>query len=150
MNRVTFLEHQMNRDDLTDAEFDAFNRELNEIYFKRELAKKTRVEELKQLQDQKELDSILSLTEEEVDKMYEETCTRYQDVNGMSFRDWYAQSLTYYTIDDKFNVHAKARSENTVEIVPNLSMAQAKLTILTRIKYKFYDHAVRGCDFAWE
>lgn len=150
MNRYDWLERQLDRDDLTDEEFNAFNKEINELQTRKNDIRDKREQERKELQEQVELDKILSLTEEEVEKMYEDACIKYQDVNGLSFKDWYEQSLKYYEIDAKFNVHAKARSSNTVEIVQHPTLAQAKLTILTRIKYKFYDHAKRGRDFAWD
>lgn len=154
VSRLQWLEKQLERDDLTDLQFDSYNREANliqvEIHSRREQLAKLREQQRIEEQAEIELAKVLSLTEEQVDKMYEDSCLKHQDVNGISFRDWYTQSMKYYTIDNQFNVHAKARSANTVEIIPHLSLAQAKLTILTRIKYKFYDHAIRGQDFAYE
>ena len=153
-NRLTWLEEQLDRDDLTEFQFDSYSREANmiqvDINVRKEKQRLIREQQRIEEQEEIELANILSLTEDQVEKMYEDSCTKYQDVNGMSFKDWYAQSLKYYTIDEKFNVHAKSRSANTVEIVVHLTLAQAKLTILTRIKYKFYDHAVKGCNFAYE
>ncbi len=153
-SRLLWLENQLERDDLTDLQFDCYNREANliqaDINARKAELDKMREEQRKEEQEELELAKILSLTEDQVEKMYEDSCIKYEDVNGMSFRDWYAQSLKYYTIDEKFNVHARARSADTVEIVEHPTLAQAKLTILTRIKYKFYDHAVRGRDFAYE
>lgn len=154
MKDLAWLEAQMDRDDLTDEEFDTYNRQLNEIYTRqdqsRAASKQRREEELKQLQEEMELAQAEAITDEEVDKMYTDSCTKYQDVNGLSFKKWYEQSLKYYSIDDKHTVHAKARSANTVELIQHVSKAHAKLTILTRIKHKFYDHAVRGRDFRYE
>ena len=154
MNRTTWLERQMEREDLTDAEFTQYNRELNEIYSQREettaITKLRREAELKQEQEEAALAKAEAITDEEVEKMYVDSCTKYQDVNGISFEQWYQQSLKYYTIDAKHTVHARARSSNTVEHIHHVSQAHAKLTILTRIKYKFYDHAVRGRDFAYD
>lgn len=154
LSRLRWLEEQLERDDLTDLQFDSYNSEANAIQealnsgrLQREAIKAER----KRLeQEEIELQKVLSLTEEQVDKMYEDSCLKHQDVNGMSFKDWYAQSLKYYTIDESFQVHARARSKNTVEILPHATLAQAKLTILNRIKYKFYDHAVRGHGFAYD
>lgn len=150
MSRLAFLEAQMDREDLTDEEFSTYNKELSAIYTQQDERKAMFEARRKEEQEEIELEKILSLTEEQVDQMYQDSCLKYQDVNGMSFKDWYEQSLKYYTIDDKFNVHSKARSADTVEIVPNPTLAQAKLLILKRIRYKFYDHAVRGHDFAYE
>ena len=155
MGRYEWLEAQLDRDDLTEEEFDKYNKELNDLHEQRSNAKaKAKAMAIREQQRQEEqeelaLAKVLALTEEQVDKMYMDSCLKYQDVNGMSFKDWYAQSLKFYTIDEQFNVHAKARSpkDEFVEIIPHLTFAQAKLTILTRIKYKFYDHAVRGRDF---
>ncbi len=154
MKNLAWLEAQMDRDDLTDEEFDTYNRQLNEIYEAqdkiRNAAKAKREQELRELREEQEIAWAEAITEEQVEKMYEDSCVKYQDVNGMAFKDWYAQSLKYYTIDANHTVHAKARSSNTVELIQHVSVAHAKLTILTRIKYKFYDHAVRGRDFAYE
>lgn len=154
MNRELFLERQLDREDLTDEEFYTFNNELNAIQDKRnqriEQARKLREQQIIEENEAIALERAMSLTEEMVNKMYEDSCLKYQDVNGISFKDWYQQSLKYYSVDEKFNVHSTARSENTVEIIEHVSLAQAQLTILKRIRYKFYDHAVRGCDFAWE
>lgn len=157
MNRELWLERQLDREDLTDEEFYSINAELNLIQDKRNKRNK-RIEQARILRDQQlkeeneaiALERAMSLTEEMVNKMYEDSCLKYQDVNGISFKDWYNQSLKYYSIDEAFNVHSTARSENTVEVIQHISLAQAQLTILKRIRYKFYDHAVRGHDFAWE
>lgn len=152
-SRLKYLEQQLERDDLTDLQFDSFNREANLIVAQLNEEKKIRdaivAQRKKEEQEEVELQKVLSLTEEQVDKMYEDSCLKYQDVNGMSFRDWYQQSLKYYTIDENNVVHSRARSKNTVESVPCLTLAQAKLRILTLIRTKFNDHAVRGYDFAW-
>lgn len=153
-SRLRYLEEQLERDDLTDMQWDSFNKEANAIQVElneqaakiKALREAQKAEEIAEL----ELAKALSLTEEEVEKMYEDSCLKYQDVNGMSFRNWYEQSLKYYSIDAAFNVIARARSCDTLESIPHASLALAKLTILKRIKYKFYDHAVRGCDFRWE
>lgn len=153
-SRLAWLEAQLERDDLTDLQFDSYNREANliqaDLNSKKEEQKRIQEQKRKEEQEEIEMEKILSLTEDQVDKMYEDSCIKYQDVNGMSFKEWYEQSLKYYTIDSQFNVHAKARSSNTVEVVPCPTLAQAKLKILNRIRYKFYDHAVRGHDFAYE
>ena len=152
--RLQQLEWKLDNEDLTDDEFERVNSEWNDLQDEMEApraaAKAKRDLELKQEAEEAELAKIMSLTEEQVDKMYEAACTEYQDVNGMSFKAWYEQSQKYYSIDEGHNVHARARSANTVEIVPHPTLAQAKLTILNRIKYKFYDHAVKGHDFAYE
>jgi Tfp pilus assembly protein PilN len=154
MDRYKYLEMQLDKEDLTDEEFNLYNKELNQLEIEKQTRKASqqaiRAQQLKEEQEEKELEKILSLTEDEVDKMYEDSCIKHDGVNGMSFKDWYAQSLKYYDIDSGFNVNARARSFNTVEIIPHLTYAQAKLTILKRIKYKFYDHAIRGRDFAYE
>jgi len=153
-NRYRFLENQLDRDDLTDEEFDLYNKELNQLQFERNKARAIfddlRAQRAKELQEEKELEFINSLTEESVEKMYIETCLKHQDVNGMSFKAWYEQSLKYYTIDANNVVHSRARSPKTVDSVPCNSLAHAKYRILTLIKTKFNDHAVRGYDFAWE
>ena len=152
--RIQQLEWQLDNEDMTDEEFERVNGEYNKLLddldATRLLAKAERERVRQEQADADELSNILSLTEAEVDKMYEDTCIKYQDVNGMSFKAWYEQSQKYYSIDEGHNVHARARSSNTVEVVPHPTLAQAKLTILNRIKYKFYDHAVRGHDFAYE
>jgi hypothetical protein len=152
--RLQELEWQLDNEDLTDEQFTIINREYNELQddmeAPRAAAKAKREQERKELAEAEELNNILSLTEEEVDIMYAKACTEYQDVNGMSFKAWYEQSQRYYTIDENFVVHSKARSPNTVESVPCHTLAQAKYRILTLIKTKFNDHAVRGYDFAYE
>jgi hypothetical protein len=152
--RLRLLEWRLDNEDLSDEEFRRVNKEYNDIQDEMEAfnvdAKNRRLEERKRLAESDELAKILTLTEDEVDRMYEKACIDTQDVNGMSFKAWYEQSQKYYTIDESYNVHARARSSNTVEVVPHPTLAQAKLTILNRIKYKFYDHAVRGHDFAYE
>ena len=97
------------------------------------------------------MERISAITEEYADKMYEDACLKYQDVNGVSFREWYQQSLKYYTIDQNFVVHSCARSpkEEHIDSVPCHTLANAKLRILNLIKVKFNDHAVRGYDFRW-
>jgi hypothetical protein len=147
MSRLAFLEAQMDREDLSDEEFSTLNKELVAIYEQQDERRAMFELRRKEEQEEIELAKVLSLTEEQVDQMYQDSCLKYQDVNGLSFKTWYEQSLKYYSIDEKFNVHSKARS---VEIVPNPTLAQAKLLILKRIRYKFYDHAVRGHDFAYE
>lgn len=153
-SRLKWLEAQLERDDLTDLQFDSYNKEANAIQadlnVQKAKADAFRAEQKRLQQEEAEMQKVLSLTEEQVEQMYQDSCLKYQDVNGMSFKDWYEQSLKYYTIDASYNVHARARSAETVEIVPHPTLAQAKLTILNRIKYKFYDHAVRGRDFAYE
>lgn len=154
MGRIAWLELQMDRDDLTDEEFKTFNTELNDYYSineKRRLAIKVKHElQLVKEIEEIELAKVEAITEEEVERMYIDSCTKYQDVNGESFELWYKKSLQYYSIDSKHTVHAIARSSKTVELIHHVSQAHAKLTILTRIKYKFYDHAVRGYSFAWD
>ncbi len=152
--RIAWLESQMDSDDFDMSLFDSYSKELNELQTtvneKREQHRLAKEKQRKEEQELIELSFIESLTEEQVDKMYEDTCLKYHDVNGMSFKKWYEKSLKYYTIDDKHNVHARARSPNTVEIVEHKTLAQAKLTILRRIKYKFNDHTLRGWDFAYD
>lgn len=152
--RLAWLEQELERDDLTDLQFDSYNNEANAIQagLNTQKEKDRIIRELarREVQEDIEMEKILSLTEEEVDKMYADSCLKYQDINGLSFKEWYEQSIKYYTVDINHNVHAKARSSDTVEIVPHPTLAQAKYTILKRIKYKFYDHAVRGHDFAYE
>jgi hypothetical protein len=152
--RLQQLEWKLDNEDLTDGEFERINSEWNKLQDEtesiRSAAKAERELARKELQEAQELDKILSLTEDEVDKMYEKACIEYQDVNGMSFKAWYEQSQRYYTIDNNYNVHSKARSPNTVEIVPCHTLAHAKYRILTLIKTKFNDHAKRGYDFAWD
>jgi len=148
-NRLAFLEAQMDREDLTDEEFSTLNKELVAIYERQDRQKARFEMRRKEEQEEIEMAKVLSLTEEQVDQMYQDSCLKYQDVNGLSFKDRYEQSLKYYTIDEKFNVHARARSADTVEVIAHPTLAQAKLLILKRIRYKFYDHAVRGRDFAY-
>jgi hypothetical protein len=150
MGRYRWLELQLDREDLSDEEFNRFNSELNDLQAQMNLRIAARKQELKELEDQKALEFAAQLTEEKVEKMYIDTCLKYQDVNGISFKDWYEKSLRYYSIDEHFNVHAVARSKKTKEIVAHVNLAHAKLTILTRIKYKFYDHTQRGYEFAWD
>lgn len=154
MNRIAQLERLLEREDITDQMFKLYNDELNKLYAEkneREAIQKTRRDaELKQQREEEALEKLESLTIEQVDKMYEDVCTKYGNVNGMSFDSWYKKSLKYYTIDDQYTVHARARSSKTVELVPHINEAHAKLTILKRIHYKFYDHYVRGHGFAWE
>lgn len=153
MSRINWLEQQMEREDLTNEEFTTFNDELNKHYAihgaRKAKLKAERELQLKQEREAAELLKVEAITDEEVERMYVESCTKYQDVNGLSFEQWYKQSLQYYTIDSKYTVHASARPSKTVELIHHVSQAHAKLTILNRIKYKFYDHAVRGFDFAW-
>lgn len=152
--RIQQLEWRLDNEDLSDEEFDIVNREYNQLQDDMEApriaAKAERERERKELADAEELAKVLSLTESEVDKMYERACIETQDVNGMSFKAWYEQSQRYYTIDENFIVHSKARSPNTVDSVPCHTLAQAKYRILILIKTKFNDHAVRGYDFAYE
>lgn len=156
MNRATFLERQLDREDLTDEEFNLYNKELNDLQdgINKQRAKMDalRAERLKEQEEEAALARLDSLTEVMVDKMYEDTCLKYQDVNGMSFKAWYAQSLKYYTIDANNIVHSRARSpkEENVDSVACHNLAHAKLRILTLIKWKFRDHAERGYDFSWE
>lgn len=154
MNRYQELERLLDREDLTDEEFLIYNKELNDLQDDRNkraaIQAQARAERLAEQEQEKELAFIESLTEEVVEKMYEATCLKYQDVNGMSFKSWYEQSLKYYTIDKNFVVHSRARSPNTVDSVACDSIGHAKYRILTLIKTKFNDHAVRGYDFAWE
>lgn len=152
--RIQELEWRLDNEDLIDEQFREVNNEYNKLQddmeAPRAASKARRGQELREAAEAAEVLKVMSLTEDEVDKMYEAACLDYQDVNGMSFKAWYEQSQKYYTIDDNHTVYARARSSNTVELVPHPTLAQAKLTILNRIKYKFYDHAKRGYDFAWE
>lgn len=148
-SRIDWLDEQLNREDLSDELAEQYTLEANLIQEGVNARKAIRKQQLIEQQEEIEMEKVLSLTEEQVEKMYEDSCLKYQDVNGLSFRAWYTQSLKYYNVDDAFNVHAKARSADTVEIVCHPTLAQAKLTILKRIRYKFYDHAVRGHDFAY-
>ena len=155
-SRYRWLERQLDRDDLTDDEFTQYNRELNALQDeKNQRAKEQEIKREARLKEEAEelaLEKIMSLTEEQVEKMYIDTCLKYQDVNGMSFKAWYEQSLKYYTIDDKFTVHSRARSpkDENVDSVPCPTMAQAKLRVLILIRTKFRDHAERGYDFKWQ
>lgn len=153
-DRYRFLERQLDREDLTDEEFNLYNPELNQLQEERNqravVQARIRAERLAEQEQEKELAFIESLTEEVVEKMYVDTCLKYEDVNGMSFKKWYEQSLKYYSIDKNFVVHSRARSPKTVDSVPCNSIGHAKYRILTLIKTKFNDHAVRGYDFAWE
>ena len=152
--RIRQLEHLLDTEDVTDDQFISYTREINQldIIVKEEDRFRKEAKEAKRLEEEEhlELQKVLALTEEQVDKMYEDSCLKYQDVNGISFRDWYTKSLKYYDIDDKYNVTSRARSINTKEIVPHPTLAQAKLTVLKRITYKFYDHTMGGHEFAWD
>ena len=150
MSREKFLETMLDREDLTDEEFKLYNDEANQLVIAKEARKPLYQAKLEEEAKDLEYEKMLNLTEEQVDKMYEDTCLKYDGVNGASFKDWYAKSAKYYSIDGHNNVNARARSVNTIETIPHPTLAQARLTILKRIKYKFYDHAVRGHEFAWD
>lgn len=154
MSRIQFLEEQMDSEDFDMNLYELYSKELNELISNRNKVKAEQqailAERKREEKEQADLDFVMALTEEQVDKMYMDSCLKYQDVNGMSFEKWYEQSLKYYTIDSNFVVHSKARSPNTVESVPCLTLAHAKYRILVLIRTKFNDHAVRGYDFAWE
>lgn len=154
LSRLNWLEEQLERDDLTDLQFDSYNKEANAIQTEINQRRAERKAFIESQQREKEeelaMEKIAALTEEMVDKMYHDTCIKYQDVNGMSFKKWYEQSQKYYTIDSNFVVHSRARSPKTVESVPCVSLAHAKYRILVLIRTKFNDHAHRGYDFAWD
>jgi hypothetical protein len=153
MSRYAWLEQQLDREDLTDTEFNSYNKELNDLHASQEERRLKReqvlAEQRREEQEQIALDKILSLTEDEVEKMY---VAFYSDhfANAMTYEEWYAKSMRYYHIMGDFTVVSKARSVNTEERVEHVNLAHAKHTILKRIKHKFYDHFVRGRDFAWE
>lgn len=155
-SRLLYLEAQLERDDLTDMEWDSFNREANLIQEQLNEEKKIRDAALAQRkaeeQEQAEIEFAESITEEAVEKMYEDACIKYQDVNGVSFCDWYQKSLKYYTIDKNNVVHSRARSPKAenIDSVPCHTIGNAKLRILNLIKTKFNDHAKRGYDFRWD
>lgn len=135
--------------------FDSVNKELLQIQEQISVQEQARkaIIAAKKLEEQEELalNKILSLTEEEVDKMYQEAYEKYAgNVNGVPFEVWFDQSTKYYHIDEKFNLISKARSSNTEEVVPCQNRVHARHVMLKRIKYKMYDHAVRGHDFAYE
>lgn len=155
MNREVWLEKQLDRDDLSDIEFNTYNKELNDIQHERNIrkikAEQIRKELLKQEEESRSEEKMSKLTEEEVDKMYREAYEKYAGtINGLSFDEWFKESTSFYEIDENYNMISKARSANTQEIVPHISKAHAKHSILKRIKYKMYDHEVRGHDFAWK
>lgn len=155
-SRLAYLEQQLDRDDLTDMEWDSFNKEANLIQEQLNEEKKIRDAEkairLKEAQEEAEIAFAESITEEAVEKMYIDTCLKYQDVNGISFKDWYEKSVKYYTIDANNVVHSRARSPKAkhIDSVPCHTIGNAKLRILTLIKTKFNDHANRGYDFKWD
>lgn len=155
-DRYKFLEAQLDREDLTDDEFNKYNKELNDLQDGVNARKKIQAElraiRLKELEEERELEKIESITEEMVDKMYEDSCLKYQGVNGISFRDWYTKSLKYYSIDANNVVHSCARSPQAEKIdsVPCYTHANARLRILILIRTKFNDHANRGYDFKWD
>ena len=155
-SRLLYLEAQLERDDLTDMEFDSFNREANLIQVQLNEEKKIRDAEkairLKEQQEEAEIAFAESITEEAVEQMYIDCCIKYQDVNGVSFKDWYEKSIQYYTIDANNVVHSRARSPKAenIDSVPCHTIGNAKLRILTLIKTKFRDHAHRGYDFRWD
>ena len=142
-------------EDIDSPEFKRINDQLNDLYSAAEARRKKREQERLAAELANKIAiaeaKIESLTEEEVDKMFVEAYERYAgDINGLTFEEWYKRSTEYYEIDDQHNVIAKARSANTEEIIPHVSRAHAKHTILKRIKYKLYDHGVRGRDFAYD
>lgn len=140
-----------NIEDTDSPEWKRINEEINALVEKRERKIKESHKAKEEAVKAAAIEKALELTEAMVEKMFEDTCLKYQDVNGISFRAWYNQSLTYYSIDSKFNVISRAKSPNVPpRIFENISYAQAQLCILNLIKYKFYDHAVKGHDFAWE
>jgi len=152
MDRYTWLETQLDRDDLSDADFDSYNKELNQLHAARQERRAKREAELEAMRLEEvntlALEKIMVLTEEEVEKMYVRFYTDHF-AQEMSYDVWFAKSTRYYTITDNFTVISKARSANTEERIEHVNLAQAKLTILKRIRYKFYDHFVKGHDFAW-
>jgi hypothetical protein len=157
MDRYQWLESQLDREDLTPEEFNSYNNELNlleeEKAIRKNKQKLSREQQLKKEQEEKELEFIQSLTDDQVDIMYEKAHIKYaSDINGMSFDEWFKQALTYYFIDGNFVVHSTARSPKPEKIdsVPCYSEAHAKYRVLKLILTKLNDHGSRGYDFRWE
>lgn len=157
MDRYQWLEVQLDREDLTSKEFSEYNSELNQLEIDKQIRKAVqqslRAQQLKKEQEEKELEFIQSLTDEQVDLMYEKAHVKYAgDINGMSFDEWFKQALTYYSIDGNFVVHSTARSPKSenVDSVPCYSEAHAKYRVLKLILTKLNDHGTRGYDFKWE
>lgn len=152
-SRLDWLESQLDRDDLTAEQFEAYNREANELQDAKNIRVKKREEERealrKEMEQEKALERALSLTEEEVEKMYVKFHKNYVS-EYMSYEEWLNKSTRYYTINEDHSVTSRARSNKTQETVPCVSVADAKMRILSLIKIKFYDHFVKGYNFAWD
>lgn len=156
MSREKWLEEQLDRDDLTEEEFQLYNREANEIQARRERRiqdhAKKQLELEKKNREEKAIERLKSLSDEDVDIMYAKAYEKYAgDINGMSFQEWFEQAQKFYHIDGNFVVHSTARSpkpENT-DSVPCFSLAHARYRVLTLILTKLNDHGNRGYDFRW-
>jgi hypothetical protein len=72
---------------------------------------------------------------------------------GLSYEEWLTQAKKFYVIEPfgaGFDVLSVARSPNTPpERWYCSDMYDARVKVLQLIRYKLYDHAVRGRDFAY-
>jgi acetyl-CoA carboxylase carboxyltransferase component len=154
--RLRWLESQLNRDNLTDEEFELYNKEANTIQaeinsINKEKERQRREREAEEKQE-RALEYVKSLTDEDVDRLYIEAHNKYAgDINGMPFDEWFKQAQKYYTIDANFVVHSTARSskQEYIDSVQCVSEAHARYRVLQLILFKLRDHGERGHDFRW-
>lgn len=160
-SRLRWLEEQLDRDDLTDLQYESYNSEANAIQDQLNKEKKEQ-EELKakamrERLEQEAYEKALSITDAEVDKMYSDfhiLNAGQIDSNGRTFEEWFEQALALYSIvptDKGISLFSKAKGEKEFEWTM-VSVAHARSKILELIKIKFRDHHNRpdrqGCDFA--
>lgn len=161
-SRLRWLEDQLERDDLTDLQFDSYNREANLIQADLNATKeKQKIVREQQLQEAKELalqEKYLAITDEEVEEMYVAFYKVHAgriDSNGRTFEDWFEQAKSLYDINlagKYYQVVSRAKSDGGFVWDDFVSVNHAKTKILDLIKQKFRDHHLRpdreGCDFA--
>lgn len=162
MNRYAWLERELDREDLTDEEFNTLNKEINDLQSvineSKAQKKKLTDEEAKQrIQD--ELNAkALEITDEEVDQMYAQFIQQNAgqfDEHGRTFEQWLNISVSLYEISPSGNevtLISKAKSDRGFVWTGFVSVAHARTKILELITIKFRDHHKRedrdGCDFA--
>jgi len=68
---------------------------------------------------------------------------------GISYAEWLKQANTYYSISNDYTVTSNAKSPTSISTWDNPDLISAQEKIYQLINYKYYDHFIKGWDFAW-
>lgn len=68
---------------------------------------------------------------------------------GLTHETWLERAKSYYVITDDYTVISMARSKNKTRSYEFQYEYEARAKVLELIKFKHYDHFVKGHDFRW-